>query len=235
MVGQDASKRFSKISNGLIPETETIRVVIRAIPKGEASRRSAQVNIRAPRPDPSPLVLTGIATNWPNRFARHESVPDSWSADINWFFWVVITDKQLHAFEGRPGKGWKDTSTAGPEAAHFPLNQVDQIAFEKGLVSQVAIWFEDGSSVELEAGIQKLDSFEEVVRPFQSNDPARQITTSWVPREWAMVMGVALLVGGGAAILGALADDGGTVLLIIGIVTVLLGVVAIFRGRRKPT
>jgi hypothetical protein len=203
----DAAKAFQELNDGLIPPDETILAVIRSLPKGEAWRRSRQMNLRIPkRPAPTPIAFEGAASSWPNRFARHESVPDTWSADIDWFFWVVITDKQLHAFEGRGGKGFTGSPTAGPEGAHYPLDQIDEIAFQKGLISQLVIRFKDGSSVELEVGKQKLEHFLDAIRPFVRPDSVLVRNTGWMPGWAVWSLGIALLVGGTAVSIGATAD-----------------------------
>ena len=90
---KDQAKKFEKLNVGLIPPGETIRGVLRAQPKGETWRRGKRASGRVIRPKPTPITYQGEAAAWPNRFARNESVPDSWSSGFDWFFWVVITDK----------------------------------------------------------------------------------------------------------------------------------------------
>jgi hypothetical protein len=198
---------FQSLNVGLVPTDETIRAVIRAMPKGEAWRRGRRASGRAViRPKPTPMTYVGTAASWPHLFARHESEPSMWSAGDDWFFWVVVTDKQLHAFEGRNTSTWKDEPSAGPEAAHFPLDQVAEITFDKGLISQLGIWFKDGSSVELEAGKQNFTPFMEATRPFVRADSTRPRRRGWMPAWASWALAIAFLIGGMAASIGASAD-----------------------------
>jgi hypothetical protein len=219
---------LQELNPGLIPQDETVRAVLRGLPKGEVARRGASGQLLvASRPTPI-THKEGHAAEWPNRFARHGSVPDAWSDKADWFFWVVVTDKQLHAFEGRIRKRWNEPVAAGPEGAHYPLDQIAEMTFKKGLISQLAIYFKDGSSVELEFGNQKLDLFLEAIAPFVKADSTRPQATGWAPRGWWWAVAIALLVGGMAMSLGGQED--GTVVLVIGIVAIVLGTFLVLRA-----
>lgn len=237
---KDAVKAFQETNPGLVPGDETIRAVIRVIPKGEASRRAAQANARLPNPKPTPIAYEGIAARWPTAFALHASEPNTWSADLDWMFWIVLTDKQLHVFEGKGGRGWTMNREAGPEAAHFPLEEIRDIWFDKGAISQLHIRFEDGSVVELEAGMQKFDRFVEAISPLASATPPPPDRRGWMPRPYLWALGLALLVGGMAVSVGS-SEEGGTaktVMLAIGIAAIASGAFVIARlwrpsGRRR--
>ena len=237
---KDAAEGFVEANPGLVPANETIRAVIRAIPKGEAARRSAQVNVRVPKPAPTPIAYQGIAARWPTSFARNANDPNTWSVDTDWFFWIVITDRQLHAFEGR-SKGWTLNRKAGPEAAHFPLDEIHDIWFDKGAISQLHIRFEDGSVVELEAGMQKFDRFVEAIGPLASSTPPPPDRRGWMPRLWLWALGVALLVGGMAVSVGSSTETGSakTVMVAIGVTSLALGALVVIRiwrpaGWKRP-
>lgn len=208
----DAASTFSEVGAGLIPPDESVRAVIRVMPAGEATRRSARMNLvmlllRAVVPARRvPIALEGTAARWPTAFAADEGDPTVWSRDNNWFFWLVLTDRRLHVIEGRLGKGWSGKPTAGPETASFLLDEVDEIVFNKSLISQFDIWFKDGSSIQLEAGAQKLDAFLDAIRPFERPGSARPRRTGWMPSMWLWSLGIALLVGGMAVSIGAGAE-----------------------------
>ena len=232
-LGRDAAEQFRKLDVGLIPEDETIRAVISALPKGESWRRGRRANALSMKPKPTPITLTGEAASWPTDFARNAADPGSWDDAITWFFWVVITDKQLHAIEGRNSeKGWKNNPTAGPEAAHFPLDRIAEITFDKGAISQLAIWLEDGSSVELEAGLQKFDAFTSAIQPFVRADSQHPASTGWMGSLARWGLGLALLIGGMAVSVGASSDSPATVLLAIGIVALAAGTFVVLRAWR---
>lgn len=231
-LGRDAAKEFSKLNDGLVPGDETIRAVIAAVPKGESWRRGQRANALVMRPKPTPIALSGEAAGWPTRFAKHDSVPGHWNEASNWFFWVVITDKQLHAVEGHNSeKGWSYNPSAGPEAAHFPLDRISEITFDKGMISQLAVWFEDGSCVELEAGMQKLEPFVQAIQPFVRADSRRPKSTGWMRPLWLWLLGLAFLIGGMAVSVGS-REEGSTALLVIGIVAIALGTPVTLRAWR---
>lgn len=223
----DSTKRFIEIAGGLIPEDETIRAVIRALPLGEGFRRSSQGN-----PATSPIRLTGEAAAWPHHFARHASIPDAWSDDIRWFFWVVITDKSLHVFEGHFGKRWNTGETAGPESARFPLDRIDEIWFDERLgISQLSIWFKDGSSVDLDVGRQQFASFLTAIKPFERPESQRARPAGGMPSPYRWSLGGALLIGGMATSIGSSTETGTarTILLVIGIAALALGTYVVSR------
>jgi hypothetical protein len=231
-IGRDTAKEFEKLNAGLVPAAETIRAVIVAVPKGESWRRGQRANVGLMRPKPTPITYTGEAAAWPTDFARHESLPDHWNEAGTWFFWVVVTDEQLHVFEGHnTEKGWGHEPKAGPESAHFPLDRISEITFDKGMISQLAIWFQDGSCVELEAGMQKFEAFTSAIRPFVRADSQRPKSSGWMRPLWLWALGLALLIGGMAVSVGS-SEDGSTVLLVIGIVATVLGTAVVLRAWR---
>ncbi|HEV3472700.1 MAG TPA: hypothetical protein VG408_05775, partial [Actinomycetota bacterium] len=214
---------------GLIPEDETIRAVVRALPLGEGFRRSSQANVT---PSPTPMRLTGEAAAWPHYFARHASMPEAWSEDVHWFFWIVITDKHLHVFEGRFGKRWNTGETAGPESARFPLDLIDEIWFDERLgISQLSIWFEDGSSIDLDVGRQQFASFLAAIKPFERPDSRRARPTGGMPNFYRWQLGGALTIGGMATSIGSSEETGAarTILLAIGVTALALGTYVVLR------
>lgn len=148
-MGLDQTKTFMKKSAELIPPDETVRGVIVAEAKGGAWRRgiaaasaaaSAIADARASRKETG---ADGDAARWPESSA----------------FWVVLTDKQLHAFEGSMA-----SSKAGPGAAHYPLERIASMRYNKKLmISKLEISFADGSSLELDVAKQKTKPFVEAL------------------------------------------------------------------------
>ncbi|HEV3472373.1 MAG TPA: PH domain-containing protein [Actinomycetota bacterium] len=226
----DSTKRFIEIAHGLIPEDETIRAVVRALPLGEGFRRSSQANVT---PSPTPMRLTGEAAAWPHYFARHASMPEAWSEDVHWFFWIVITDKHLHVFEGHFGKRWNTGETAGPESARFPLDRIHEIWFDERIgISQLSIWFEDGSSIDLDVGRQQFAAFLAAIKPFERPDSQRARPMGGMPDPWRWSLGGALVIGGMATSIGSSTEAGTarTILLVIGIAALALGAYAVSRA-----
>jgi hypothetical protein len=201
---KDWADKFRQLNVELVPPDETIRAVIQALPTGEMWRRGSRY--RLPLGRRRRIALEGTAATWPHHFASDASDPDRWSSKTDWFFWVVISDRQLHVFEGHWGRGLLKTNpTAGPEAAHFPLDQIDGIGFNQGMVSQLVIAFKDGSSIELEAPLQRFDAFREAVRPFeQAGVTPRKM--SFMPASASWALAAAFFIGGFAASIGAPAD-----------------------------
>jgi hypothetical protein len=69
--------------------------------------------------------------------------------------WLVLTDKQLHAFEGR-----LNSQEAGPGAAHYPLDRIRSMRLEKKLlISKLHVEFIDGEMLELDVSKQKTQDF----------------------------------------------------------------------------
>ncbi|MDQ4144995.1 MAG: hypothetical protein M3198_14895 [Actinomycetota bacterium] len=224
----DSARRFTEIAGGLIPEDETIRAVVRALPLGAGYRRASQSSLTPP----TPMRLTGEAAAWPHHFARHASMPDAWSDDVRWFFWIVITDKALHAFEGRFGKRWNTGETAGPESARFPLDRIDEIWFDERLgISQLSIWFKDGSSIDLDVGRQQFASFLGAIKPFERSDSRRARPEGGMPAPYRWSLGGAFLTGGMAASIGSSTETGTarTIVLAIGIAALAAGIYVVAR------
>src|SRR5687767_13215580 len=105
-MGLDQTKTFMKKSAELIPAGETVRGVIIAEPKGGAWRRGLR----------QASTLGSAAVELRDR-KKESAAPEGAAAELpeSPAFWLVLTDKQLHAFEGRMG-----SSNAGPGAAHYP-------------------------------------------------------------------------------------------------------------------
>ena len=193
----DAAKEFQKVNVGLIPSDETILAVVQTVPKGESSRGVQEGD------PPPPISYRGEAASWPNRTARQDSAPGRWSKDILWFFWVVVTDKRLHVFEGRMAM-FRRNLRAGPEAARFELDRIEEIRLDRpdGFIWELAIRFKDGSRVELDVfGRQKLDALRAVIRPLEKPGSARPSRGGIAAALW--LLGIPLLVLGMALSFGA--------------------------------
>jgi hypothetical protein len=149
-VGLDQTKTFLKKSADLIPPGENVRGVIIAEAKGGAWRRglsaasalgSAAAELRDRRKAEG--SAEGAAAEWPESPA----------------FWLVLTDKQLHAFEGR-----MNSSTAGPAGVHLPFDRIASAKYNKKLmISKLEITFDDGSAIELDVAKQKTKPFVEAL------------------------------------------------------------------------
>jgi hypothetical protein len=155
-MGPDRKKQFLKKNPDLIPSDEEVLGVVIAEAKGGAWRRGiaagvesvsqlgsaamdAAESLRSREPD----VAAGDAARWPD------------SA----IFWVAITNKQLHAFEGRV-----NSQEAGPGAAHYQLDRIAEMRFEKKLlISKLSVSFRDGSSLELDISKQNVKPFVEAI------------------------------------------------------------------------
>lgn len=225
----DSAKRFTEIAGGLIPADETIRAVIRALPLGAGFRRASQSDLTPP----TPMRLTGEAAAWPHHFARHASAADAWSDDLHWFFWIVITDKHLHVFEGHSGKRWDTGETAGPESARFPLDRIDEIWFdERAGISPLSIWFKDGSSIDLDVGRQQFGSFLTAIAPFERPESQRARPTGGLPNPYRWLLGGALLMGGMATSIGSSTETGTarTILVVIGVAALTFGTYVVARA-----
>jgi hypothetical protein len=149
-MGPDPAKTFLKKNAELIPAGETVSGVIIAEPKGGAWRRglrqastlgSAVVDARDSRKESA--APEGAVAEWPESPA----------------FWLVLTDKQLHVFEGRMG-----SSKAGPGSAHYPFERIASALYDKKLtISKLEISFTDGSALELGVAKQKVKPFVEAL------------------------------------------------------------------------
>lgn len=197
----DVTQMFRELGHDLIPSDESILGVIRALPKGEAFRRGETTRIAWTRA--IPITYEGEAAAWPHLFAGHESRPGHFTTKDDWFFWIVITDKQLHVLEGRTvGRG--KPRRPGPETAHFPLDRIDEIRFDRQWgISELSIWFEDGSSVRLDVGLQDTRPFLAAIRPFERAGSQRPRSTGFMPPIARWSLAIAVLVLGMALAAGA--------------------------------
>lgn len=196
----DVAQQFAELGDGLIPRDESILGVLRATPKGEIFRRgSIYGGMRS-----LPMTYEGEAAGWPHLFAQDKSRPGYWRAPGDWYFWIVLTNKHLHVFEGRTGKRAKP-ERPGPEAAHFPVDRIEEIRYTKQWgISDLTIWFKDGSSVELDVVRQtNLDQFVAAIRPFERPGSTRPRAKSWMPAWMRWAMALALLALGMALTAGA--------------------------------
>lgn len=142
-------KRFMKKNADLVPPSEQALAVLIAESKGGAWRRG--IGAASPiggaiadlRKDKAGQQTEGEVAAWPSGSA----------------YWLVLTDSQLHVFEGAMG-----SSKAGPAAAHFPLERLAAIKLNKKLlISKLEVSFKDGSSVELDLAKQPVKPFMEAV------------------------------------------------------------------------
>jgi hypothetical protein len=143
-MGPDRKKRFLDKNPELAPVGEEIRGVLVAEPKGGAWRRGmsqastvgdALMSLKKGEQPPE----EGDLALWPNSN----------------FLWLVLTDKQLHVFEGRSG-----SPKAGPATAHYPLERIAEMRLDKKLlISKLIVAFNDGGSVELDISKQKVQDF----------------------------------------------------------------------------
>jgi hypothetical protein len=150
-MGPDRKKRFLDKNPELAPVGEEVLGVLVAEPKGGAWRRGmsqastvgdALMSLKKGEQAPE----EGDLAAWPNSS----------------FLWLVLTDKQLHVFEGRVG-----SPKAGPAAAHYSLERIAEMSLDKKLlISKLNVTFKDGGSVVLDISKQK-------VQPFIDAIPAR--------------------------------------------------------------
>ena len=142
-------KRFMKKNADLVPPGEQVLAALIAEGKGGILRRGigtasalggAVMDIRK---DKDGQHAEGDVAAWPAAAA----------------FWLVLTDSQLHVFEGAVG-----SSKAGPAAAHYPLERLAAIKLNKKLlISKLEVSFKDGTSVELDLAKQPVKPFMEAV------------------------------------------------------------------------
>ena len=236
ILAPDNVRKFQEAGAGLVPEDETVRAAIRALPRGEPWRRSREMNLRIPvAPKPTTIDLEGKASGWPARFALHEADPNAYSTKIDWFFWIVITDKAMHVFEGHVGTGLKDEPTAGPEGMRFGLDEIQEIWFDQNAgISQLSISFDDGSSIDLDVGRQDFDAFRAVIAPFERPDSQLARKTGWMPNPFRWSLGIALVVGGMATGAGSDGEVGTAkaVLIAVTIGALLSGTYFVLRAWR---
>lgn len=85
------------------------------------------------------------------------------------YVWIVLTDRQLHVFEGV-----KESRIVGKASAHYPLSRITAVHFEKkAILSRFRITFTDGSVIDLDAyrGQRPEDFAEVMAARFPSTPP----------------------------------------------------------------
>ena len=109
-MGLDVTKTFMKKNADLVPPGETVSGVIIAEPKGAAWRRGLRQ-----------ASTLGSAVVDARDSRKETAAPEGAAAELpeSPAFWLVLTDKQLHAFAGRMG-----SSQVGPDAAHYSFDQI---------------------------------------------------------------------------------------------------------------
>jgi hypothetical protein len=152
-VGPDRAKQFMKKNGDRIPAGEQVQGVIIAEAKGGAWRRG--------------MAGAGSATAMPAHDAREKERTEELRATsggdaANWpaasIFWLVLTDKQLHVFEGRVNSQEVGASYS------YPRERISAMDYQKKLlISKLTITFGDGSSVELDVAKQKMQPFVEAI------------------------------------------------------------------------
>ena len=153
-MGPDRAKQFMKKNADQIPADEQVRGVIIAEAKGGAWRRG--------------LAGAGSATAVPAHEAREKERTEEQSRAAGgdaaqWpaaaIFWLVLTDKQLHVFEGHI-----NSQNVGPGVARYPLDGIAAMDLQKKLlISKLTVSFKDGSSVELDVSKQKVQPFVDAI------------------------------------------------------------------------
>ncbi|MDQ3914991.1 MAG: hypothetical protein M3323_06615 [Actinomycetota bacterium] len=153
-MGPDRAKQFMKKNADQIPAGEQVQGVIIAEAKGGAWRRG--------------LAGAGSATAVPAHEAREKARTEEqrqtaggdageWPGAV--MFWLVLTDKQLHVFEGH-----MNSQNVGPGVAHYPLDRIAGMDYQKKLlISKLTVSFRDGSSVELDVSKQKVQPFVDAI------------------------------------------------------------------------
>jgi hypothetical protein len=140
----DRKKEFLKKNPGLVPSDEEVLGVLIVEPKGGAWRRGIA----------SAGALGDLATS-----RKEQGADPAGDEAAAWpqsrLVWLVLTDKQLHAFQGAVGSG-----KAGPEGAHYGFDRIGDMKFSKKLlISKLDITFKDGASLTLDVSKQKLGPF----------------------------------------------------------------------------
>ena len=155
-MGPDRKKQFLKKNPDLIPADEDVLGIVIAEAKGGAWKRGIAAGVE------SVSRLGAAAMDAKETFGSKE--PDTAVGDAaQWpdsgIQWVAITDKQLHAFEGQV-----NSQNAGPGAAHYPLDRIAGMRFDKKLlISKFIVAFRDGSSIELDISKQNIKPFVEAI------------------------------------------------------------------------
>ncbi|MEA2516732.1 MAG: hypothetical protein QOG16_570 [Actinomycetota bacterium] len=150
-MGPDRAKQFMKKNSDQIPAGENAQGVIIAEAKGGAWRRGwaeaagegqdsdEHADSEKARGEARQAGGGGDAAAWP-------------AATI---FWCVITDKQLHVFEGAV-----NTQNLGAGKASYPLERIKSMDYDKKLlISKLTVNFQDGSAIELDVSKQKVQPF----------------------------------------------------------------------------
>lgn len=150
-MGPDPAKRFMKKNGDRVPGGEQVQAVLIAEAKGGAWRRG--------------LAAAGPATATIGHDAKEKARAEASAASAGgdasqWpaasLFWLVLTDKQLHVFEGRVNS----TDIGGSQS--YPRDRIASIDLQKKLlISKLTVAFRDGSSVELDVAKQKTAAFVE--------------------------------------------------------------------------
>lgn len=152
-MGPDRAKQFMKKNGDRVPSGEQVEGVIIAEAKGGAWRRG--------------LAAAGPATALPAHDAREKARAEEtagaaggdagrWPAGS--IFWLVLTDKQLHVFEGRVNSQEVGASFS------YPRERIGSLDYQKKLlISKLNIGFRDGSSVELDVAKQKMQPFVDAI------------------------------------------------------------------------
>ena len=153
-MGPDRAKQFMKKNADQIPAGEQVQGVIIAEAKGGAWRRG--------------MAAAGPATAEIGHEAREKQLQEERGATTGgdaagWpaasIFWMVLTDKQLHVFEGHV-----NSQKIGPGEAHYPLDRIGAMDYQKKLlISKLTVGFRDGSSVELDVSKQKVQPFVDAI------------------------------------------------------------------------
>lgn len=148
-MGPDRAKQFMKKNADRIPAGETVRGVIIAEAKGGAWRRG----MAAAGPATAALGHDGREKERAETRQQEGGDAARWPAAS--MFWVVLTDKQLHVFEGQP-----NSQNLGSGSASYPLERIGSMDYDKKLlISKLTVTFVDGSSIELDVAKQKMQPF----------------------------------------------------------------------------
>lgn len=152
-MGPDRAKQFMKKNGDRIPAGENVQGVIIAEAKGGAWRRG--------------MAAAGSATAAIGHDAREKARTEEIAATAGgdaggWptgsIFWLVLTDKQLHVFEGRVNSQEVGASQS------YPRDRIAAMDYQKKLlISKLNVRFSDGSSVELDVAKQKMQPFVDAI------------------------------------------------------------------------
>lgn len=142
----DATKQFVKKNSDLIPAGEQIQGALLVEGKGGSWRRGLSA---------ASSLGDAVVSARDSRNTKDEPQGEVASWPSSSAFWLVLTDKQLHVFEGAMG-----SSKVGPGSAHYPHERISDFRFDKKLlISKLSVTFGDGSSTELDVAKQKTQPF----------------------------------------------------------------------------